>query len=120
MKTVDLFESFRTNRNSSFLQNKDENIGKGFFSKVFTSKEPDQTVIKRVKDHLYDEGFDYWVRIIMKNKLRQKNPTFPRFFNIKTRYNFIVGAEMEKLVPISLLTDNQKEQLSLYLTSSSS
>ena len=115
MKTTDLFESFTTNINQELLKNKGDYIASGTFADVFSSKDPDQTAIKQIRDGFYDPAFNYWVNEIVKNNLRQKNPTFPRFYNIKLENNKVIGAEMEKLTELRLLSDEQKEQLFVYI-----
>ena len=115
MKITDIFETFQTNNDSTFLKNKDsEKVGYGAFSDVFLSKEPEQTVIKQVRTTI-DMGFDYWVKSLVKDRLRQKNPTFPRFFNIKTENGVVIDAEMEKLFPIIDLSQEHTEQLYQYV-----
>ncbi len=85
----------------------------GAFGRVYSIGDP-HTVVKR--PHAAQEDTDpYYVyaKEVIENKLAQKNPYFPRFFNVKevkdSENNILYRFEMEKLKSCEEIENNNPE-----------
>lgn len=112
MKLKDLFESFQTDENEDFLKYRGDEIGRGAFATVYSTEKGHQTAVRSIDYHT-DYAYSYWVKNLIERKLRQKNPHFPKFFNINIdpKTDIIIDAEMERLTPGHDLTSDQLDLL---------